>query len=84
MFSLEPQTVETTPETHVHNYQAIVRVEPMCAKEGSTTFRCVDCSDSYVEVIPATGIHVYELVQESSADQGEILKCFNCGYTIGQ
>ena len=42
-----------------HAYESTVTAEPTCTKEGTTTYTCSKCQDSYTEAIAATGKHTY-------------------------
>ncbi len=51
---------EIVPATG-HSYNdGVITTEPTCTKSGVKTFTCKSCSDSYTEVISATGVHNYE------------------------
>lgn len=68
-----------------HQYDdGVVTVEPTCGTEGSKTFTCVLCGDSYTEVIPATGKHNFACVTVNDADcvtDGlKAYKCSECGH----
>ena len=39
-----------------HNYdEGVLTKEPMCAAEGSKTYTCIDCGDTFIELLPMTG-----------------------------
>ena len=40
----------------IHSYTEIARVEPMSLRDGSVTYKCSDCGNTYDEVVPATKI----------------------------
>ena len=42
-----------------HTYETLVAA-PTCAVDGCITYICSACGDSYTEVIPATGEHIYD------------------------
>lgn len=68
-----------------HQYDdGVVTTEPTCGTEGSKTFTCVLCGDSYTEVIPATGKHIFSWVTVKDADcvtDGlKAYKCSECGH----
>lgn len=61
----EPITTETTTvPPHEHVYTESIITEATCEADGVKTFTC-ECSDSYTEVITATG-HNYEEVVDSA------------------
>ncbi|MBQ3202238.1 MAG: carbohydrate binding domain-containing protein [Clostridia bacterium] len=42
-----------------HSYTETSRVDATCGADGSVTYTCGNCGDSYSDVLPATGEHVY-------------------------
>lgn len=69
---------ETVPEETVqnseHNYVIAEQTEANCLEDGSITYICSDCQDSYTEIIPAKG-HDSEIVNVVAASY------LNYGYT---
>lgn len=67
--------------THVHNYIETSKVEPTCTQEGSTTWKCEGCGESYTDPIPALG-HDYQITQQTDAsctEKGAIVyTCIRC------
>lgn len=47
-------------EVSGHTYSSKVTTAATCGKAGVKTYTCSVCGDSYTEVIPATGKHVYD------------------------
>ena len=43
------------PPGEKHNYLVAEQHQPTCVEEGSVTYRCGDCGDTYTETLPATG-----------------------------
>ena len=60
------------PAAHEHSYEAVVTTAATCTEDGVMTYTC-SCSDSYTEVIPATG-HAWDNDQDTDCNNG-------CGYT---
>ena len=63
-----------------HNYETVT-VEATCEEDGSVTYTCTKCGDSYEEIIPALG-HDYETVtvEATCEEDGSITtECTNCG-----
>ena len=50
---------ETEGEALGHAYAESARVDATCGADGSVTYTCGNCGDSYTDVLPATGEHVY-------------------------
>lgn len=69
---------ETVPDTsaHVHSYRVYKRVDPTCEEEGSITYKCKACSDSYTEVVSPTGHNYgdFEVVRNPSFTHQGLLK----------
>ena len=51
-----------------HDYQPTVTVPATCGADGYTTYTCTDCGDSYTQVTPATGAHLYESACDGDCD----------------
>ncbi|MBR0447750.1 MAG: carbohydrate binding domain-containing protein, partial [Clostridia bacterium] len=49
----------TEGEALGHSYNETAREEATCGADGSVTYTCANCGDSYTDTIPATGEHVY-------------------------
>lgn len=64
---------ESSSEEEIHDYVVAEQYDPTCEKEGSITYRCVDCGDVYTEILPATGHEAEARVVEPSY--------LNYGYT---
>ncbi len=56
-----------------HNYLVAEQTLPACAEEGSITYRCEDCGDTYTQTLPAPGHDAESRVVEPSL--------LNYGYT---
>lgn len=59
------------------------RSEPSCTEDGSVTYRCQDCGDTYTQTLPATG-HIPEttVVEPSYSNYGYTsYSCTVCGKT---
>ena len=50
--------VVTVEADHEHSYQKTGETAPTCTQDGSITYTCTDCGDTYSETVPATG-HSY-------------------------
>ena len=50
-----------------HNYVVVADTEPTCLNDGSKTFKCSKCGDSYVEAVPAPGHKAGEWTVETAA-----------------
>ena len=50
-----------------HNYVVVADTEPTCLNDGSRTFKCSKCGDSYVEAVPAPGHKAGEWTVETAA-----------------
>lgn len=61
------------PADETHNYLAGEQLAPTCEKEGSITYHCEDCGDTYTKTVPATGHSAESRVVEPSY--------LNYGYT---
>lgn len=57
-----------------HNYHSEVTLAPTCENEGTLTYTCEYCGDSYTEVIPETG-HSYKATVKNAT-------CTEKGYTL--
>ncbi len=65
--------VVTVEADHVHNYQKTAETAPTCTTDGTITYTCADCGDSYTETVSATG-HSYAFVVTAPT-------CTEAGYT---
>ena len=67
-----------------HSYQAVT-TDATCTADGSTTYTCSNCGDTYSETIPATGSHSYatevERVEPDCGNDGYVIKECSCGDT---
>lgn len=71
------------PADETHNYLAGEQVPPTCEKEGSITYHCEDCGDTYTKTVPATG-HSAEskVVEPTYLNYGYTsYSCTACGKT---
>jgi DNA-directed RNA polymerase subunit RPC12/RpoP len=68
-------TLNTDPPAQVHNYQLTSSVAPTCTEEGSNTYTCSDCGESYTETVPAEG-HNYT-AEDDGGDT--VYTCTKCG-----
>lgn len=59
-------TVEQEAEEHEHNYMVISEEPVTCTEEGSRTYKCEECGDSYTEPIAALR-HDYEVTSHADA-----------------
>ena len=69
-----------------HDYESVT-VDATCTKEGSATYTCTLCGDSYAETIPATGEHSYEsvTVDATCTKPGSVTTtCAVCGDTSAE
>ena len=62
----------TIRETAGHGYIIDSTIEPTCNMEGMQIYRCPFCDDSYSEVLPATGNHIFDAECDDT--------CNECGY----
>ena len=69
----ESQTITVTMEPDGHDYVETGRVEATCTADGSVTYVCALCGETYTEVLPALG-HNYEAVVTAPT-------CTEAGYT---
>ncbi len=83
-------TFEVVVETD-HIYAETAREDPTCKEEGSVTYTCINCGESYTEpldALSASGTHTYNtdddviLKEPTDTDPGEVLRtCTVCGET---
>ena len=70
--------------TGEHTYETVT-VEATCTANGSITYTCTGCGDSYSEVIETNGSHSYEVagtVEATCTDNGSVTySCTACGDT---
>ncbi len=66
--------------THVHSYTENVTKEATCGSDGTKTFTCSGCNDSYTESIPATGMHIWDSgrVTQEATCTSEGVKTYTC------
>ncbi len=69
-----------------HQYDdGVITAAPTCGTEGSKTFTCILCGDTYVEIIPTTGKHNFTWVAVKDSDcvinGTKEYKCSECEYT---
>ncbi len=50
-----------------HNYVVVADTEPTCLNDGSRTFKCSKCGDSYEEAVPAPGHKAGEWTVDAAA-----------------
>ncbi len=78
------QTFDLTEESKIpvadHAYEAEA-TDPTCTEEGSTTYTCSICGDTYTETIAATGHDYVETVISATCTAGGKTehKCSTCG-----
>ena len=65
--------VVTVEASHEHSYEKTAETAPTCTEDGSITYTCTECGDSYTETVPATG-HNYTSVVTAPT-------CTEDGYT---
>lgn len=74
-------TVEQEAGEHEHSYAVVSETPATCTEEGSRTYRCEGCGDSYTEPIAALG-HDYEVTSQKAAtctEAGEkVYTCIRC------
>ena len=87
----EPEIENTDPDPqpsgHQHTYQMSVTKEPTCTEEGTALYKCVSCSDTYEEPIPARGHDMYlvELVESKCVEEGRrVTACRNCDLVVSE
>lgn len=59
-------TVKQEEGEHVHNYEMTSETLATCTTEGSRTYVCSECHDTYTEPIPALG-HEYQVTSQTPA-----------------
>ena len=70
-------------EDHVHTWEKTSETAPTCTADGTTTYTCSVCGDTYTETAPATG-HSYNSVvtAPTCTDEGYTTHtCSTCGDT---
>ena len=70
-------------EDHVHTWEKTSETAPTCTADGTTTYTCSVCGDTYTETTPATG-HSYNSVvtAPTCTDEGYTTHtCSTCGDT---
>lgn len=70
-------------EDHVHSWEKTSETAPTCTADGTTTYTCSVCGDTYTETTPATG-HSYNsvLTAPTCTDEGYTTHtCSTCGDT---
>ncbi len=75
---------EVTSDPKGHSYKKEMTVEATCVNEGTMTYTCTVCGDSYEEVIPVTDVHTYETVTTEATctlDGHVTHTCTVCGDT---
>ncbi|HJD04759.1 MAG TPA: hypothetical protein H9921_09040 [Candidatus Mediterraneibacter caccogallinarum] len=74
-------TIEQETGEHVHNYVVTAEKAATCTEEGSRTYTCEGCGDSYTDPIAALG-HDYQIMSQKDAtctEAGEIVyTCSRC------
>ena len=74
-------TVEQEEGEHIHSYEMTDETPATCTEEGSRTYTCSECEDSYTEPIAALG-HDYQETSQKAAtctEAGEIVyTCSRC------
>ena len=77
-------TLKEELSSHEHDYEAVV-IEPSCAYQGYTTYKCKICGESYDDdYVDATGEHVYTEIENLPAtctEDGYITMACMCGET---
>ena len=67
-----------------HPYVGAVTTPATCGANGVKTYTCSVCGDRYTEQIPATGVHVYDVVvTDPTCEAGGYTTyvCEDCGHT---
>jgi len=80
-------SMDRTIIAHKHDWKLTDTVDATCAKNGSNTYACTTCTETYTEVIYATGQHnrVTTTVDPTCTDKGSsTTTCTTCGdsYTM--
>ncbi len=65
--------VVTVEADHEHSYEKTAETAPTCTQDGSITYTCTECGDSYTETVPATGHSYTSAVTKPT--------CTKAGYT---
>ena len=79
------QVNEAVGGTGEHTYESVT-VEPTCTENGSVTYTCTSCGDSYAEILPANGSHSYtaETTEATCTENGSIVYTCFCGDTYAE
>ena len=75
-------TIDRLFAGHTHSWQVSETVDATCGQDGSVTYVCAGCGDSYTEVTAATGSHTYEsvAVDATCGENGAVTyTCTVCG-----
>ena len=63
--------------SHIHLYTSSITKQPTCTEDGTKTFKCDDCGDTYTETIPANG-------HAEVIDRAVEATCYSDGKTEGR
>ena len=69
--------VVTVEADHEHTYEKTGETAPTCTQDGSITYTCTECGDSYTETVPATG-HSYDAVVTAPTCTEEGYTTYTC------
>lgn len=74
------------PYGHTHSYTQTARVEPTCTENGSVTYTCSGCGNSYSEIIAAKGHNSSDWIidkEPTSTESGsKHTECTACGAVL--
>ena len=77
--------IDASDSAHTHDYTCEITTAATCTEEGSLTYTCTICGESYVEMIPALGHSFGDwtviLEPTTTAEGLEERSCNRCGYT---
>ncbi len=71
----------TIEANHEHSYEKTGETAPTCTEDGSITYICTDCGDTYTETVPATNHSYIAAVTEPTCTEAGYTThtCENCG-----
>lgn len=76
----ETQTRNSYDPAPGHSYQVVGSKSPTCTEDGSVTYQCTVCGDSYTEAVPAA--HTWEHHHVDAVYREEVRFQCNCGQSF--
>lgn len=71
------ETIDKLPESHKHNYNAVVTTKETCTTAGVKTYTC-SCGDVYTEPIAALGHSYSSKITQEPTEQEEGIRTYTC------